>query len=645
MKLYEVENASGERAEATEEGLGKAFAEGFDVVVKHPETGEEATATPVGMVKAVSAGFQPVYTTDTSMLESGARGVAQGVSFGFADEITGGAEALYDIATTDKSLSDYDDIYEQRRNESREAYKEAEAANPGTYLAGEVGGAIGSSFIPGVGAIGNVARGAKLGTVAAKAALGGGIDALGRSEADLGSAEMASDVAIGAGLGSVGGAIVAGAGKIIPSLRKATQYHSNNVKNLAEREAFNATGSRIADLKKVMRESGGSPEHAIQRQQEIGRTLLDQKVNQPAYDAALRLDPTDEVSKLAKKEALKTADKSLLNPFDSAEDLAIKLSNSKNLVGKEIGEIQKELDKLQPLSTPGHDVDLRIQTKDVAVKLKETLELTDVNEVGYDAARKSLQKEVDSLINNETVSFVDLFNKRKYIDRQISWSVAEDKPKNELYKAYRKSINDTIDEKLNSLTTGFTPSELSTSDVKKLIDRDSLVQRLRTNQKQYHNLMSIQGAVNNQAVREQASTGFNPLDFKNSMTGIAGGMSGGVLGAVGAIAGREVIDQVNTPINRSKFYDYMSKKATRAANFKVTPSGVPAIGRSIGLTISQLLNKPEDKFSLQEKQGYIKAAKYQRENPGDEKGLEKYLRVIFPTIRLQEATDAWLKKK
>ena len=37
-----------------------------------------------------------------SMLESGVRGLAQGASFGFADEITGGLEALYDVATTDK---------------------------------------------------------------------------------------------------------------------------------------------------------------------------------------------------------------------------------------------------------------------------------------------------------------------------------------------------------------------------------------------------------------------------------------------------------------------------------------------------------------------------------------------------------------
>ena len=124
-----------------------------------------------------------------SMLESGARGLAQGASFGFADEITGGLEALYDVATTDKELSDLGDLYEQRRDESRANYKKSEEDNPLTYGAGQIGGAVGTAFVPGLG-------GASLGKLAAQ----GAGHASGASEADN-VGDLARDAATGAGMG------------------------------------------------------------------------------------------------------------------------------------------------------------------------------------------------------------------------------------------------------------------------------------------------------------------------------------------------------------------------------------------------------------------------------------------------------------
>lgn len=136
---------------------------------------------------------------ETSQLESGARGLAQGASFGYADEITGGLEALYDVATTDKELSDLGDVYEQRRDESRANYAQAEEDNPLTYGAGQIGGAVGTAFVPGLG-------GASLG----KLAVQGAAHASGASEADN-MADLAKDTAIGAGTGLALG----GAGKLV----------------------------------------------------------------------------------------------------------------------------------------------------------------------------------------------------------------------------------------------------------------------------------------------------------------------------------------------------------------------------------------------------------------------------------------------
>src|SRR5688572_29503375 len=60
-----------------------------------------------------------------SEVESAARGFAQGASFGFADEISGGVESLIG-----------DKTYKQARNESRENFKKAQEANPGSFVAG-----------------------------------------------------------------------------------------------------------------------------------------------------------------------------------------------------------------------------------------------------------------------------------------------------------------------------------------------------------------------------------------------------------------------------------------------------------------------------------------------------------------------------
>ena len=136
-----------------------------------------------------------------SELESGARGIAQGLTMGFADEISGGAEALWEAAKGDPRT--FGELYKQYRDESRQNFKKAQEANPGTYTTGEVAGAIGSAFIPGL----NVAKGAGLAANVGKAALQGGLMGLGSSEAEDLSG-MAKDTATGAALGGAGGAPV-----------------------------------------------------------------------------------------------------------------------------------------------------------------------------------------------------------------------------------------------------------------------------------------------------------------------------------------------------------------------------------------------------------------------------------------------------
>jgi len=74
------------------------------------------------------------YTPETSMIEAGFRGAAQGATFGMADEIAARAESLL----TGKP-------YEQALSESRAEYKAGESEYPITSAVGEVAGGIGQA--------------------------------------------------------------------------------------------------------------------------------------------------------------------------------------------------------------------------------------------------------------------------------------------------------------------------------------------------------------------------------------------------------------------------------------------------------------------------------------------------------------------
>lgn len=138
------------------------------------------------------------------MIESLARGGAQGLSFGLADEATGAIESLF----TDKT-------YEQARDESRKAYAAAEKANPKSYLVGDIGGSVATAFVPGLGAL-NAGKGARLAEVAGKAALQGGLTGFGKSEEESAGGllkDTASGAVIGGALGTAGHGLVKGVQK------------------------------------------------------------------------------------------------------------------------------------------------------------------------------------------------------------------------------------------------------------------------------------------------------------------------------------------------------------------------------------------------------------------------------------------------
>jgi hypothetical protein len=171
---------------------------------------------------------------EVSKKESFVRGAAQGATMGFADELTAALESM----ATPKT-------YEQARGESREAYKEAQMANPKTYMGGEFAGAGATALVPGLGEM-------TIPKMAAQGALYG----LGSSEADLtkGTAEEAKqatkDVLTGGAVGAVGGVIgkglEAGVTKVIPKIAK---WATASI--IPEKEAMEAVIARLTNPEEI----------------------------------------------------------------------------------------------------------------------------------------------------------------------------------------------------------------------------------------------------------------------------------------------------------------------------------------------------------------------------------------------------------
>lgn len=199
------------------------------------------------------------HDSNISALESAGRGLVQGSTAGFADElggaVQGGLDSIYGLFgdspsevnarlaeqgfTGDVGPTSSGQMYTQGRDEMRELDRQAKEANPSAYTAGEIGGGIASSFVPGL----NLGKGASLAKIAAQSAAMGGAAGLGLSDADLTKGEFgqaAWDTAKGA---AVGGAIGAGSELAARGISALARKAPEALDRFAEKAALNATGA------------------------------------------------------------------------------------------------------------------------------------------------------------------------------------------------------------------------------------------------------------------------------------------------------------------------------------------------------------------------------------------------------------------
>lgn len=159
-------------------------------------------------------------------LDAAARGTLQGMTMGFGDEIVGGGSAavqklLQSIGAMDDRGMDLGQLYTEARDEERKSNAAAQEANPWTYGATNLVGAVGTGLAAGgagligrgAGALGatgteaalaNAAAGGTLKGLATIGGLEGAAGGLGTSDADLTKGEFgqaAKDTATGAALG------------------------------------------------------------------------------------------------------------------------------------------------------------------------------------------------------------------------------------------------------------------------------------------------------------------------------------------------------------------------------------------------------------------------------------------------------------
>ncbi len=215
----------------------------FDVV--GPATGN-VPPPPPGMQVLDAADFEVMPEEGAAParpggLESVLRGVKQGVTMGFGDEIAGALESAFS-----------DKTYKQARDEARASDKAAQEAHPWLYGGGNLAGGAATMLIPGL----NVAKGATLAASAGRAALAGGIAGLGGSDAeDLGG--IVKDTAVGAALGGAAGAAGHGIGKWLAAAPgRAAEAEmaglTTGVQNSTKVKVFGPRGANEAGIKAVL---------------------------------------------------------------------------------------------------------------------------------------------------------------------------------------------------------------------------------------------------------------------------------------------------------------------------------------------------------------------------------------------------------
>ncbi len=246
--------------------------------------------------------------SDTSMLESGARGLHQGVTAFTQDEIAGLGAILGDTAYdwTHKDIegdpeTDLSDLYTKTRDEARQTNSMARESNPWTYGTTEFLGSLAPAIATGgAGEISSLANAVKIGSAQ------GGLMSAGSSDADLVNGDgddlkdFLIDTTLGTAIGGGAGAAGYGASKLIPKNLRET------IQNFANRKAVKAVGGERGTMKKIL-----GKDVSQKQVDDLGQRILDNDIITPfgtTDDIAENMNSLESTGWSEMKEGLKQAD-------------------------------------------------------------------------------------------------------------------------------------------------------------------------------------------------------------------------------------------------------------------------------------------------------------------------------------------------
>lgn len=257
---------------------------------------------------------------EIGMLEAGALGSVKGVTLGFDDEIAGAAGALLQKLGSN-SPEDFWTLYSKIRDNVRQTHAEAEEAQPGASIVGELAGSL-VLPVPGLAAVKGAGFAAKAAAMAKTGAKAGAIAGLGLSDADLTKGELgeaARDTAGGALLGGATGAglqaigtglttAAKGAGKIaksFPIVQDLTETYSRTkageelLGQVNELSQANRDTARdlIDTLEQYRLEAGKLMSSSMERVDASGIKANLQKSVQEMRERLANMDPVDEFEK------------------------------------------------------------------------------------------------------------------------------------------------------------------------------------------------------------------------------------------------------------------------------------------------------------------------------------------------------------
>lgn len=415
--------------------------------------------------------------------ESVARGAAQGLSLGFADEISGAAGGMWDdlqrvLAGESGPKATYDEFgrvlnaaelnknatYSKRRDESREANRKAQEANPVLYGAGEVAGSVATGFVPGL----NLAKGATLAARAGQAAALGGASGLGMSEEEnlIG---MAQDTALGAGLGA--GFSVVGEKVLAPALRKAGNLVDRGAKALSQKD-----GALNKGLSKAAAFASGVDEDAAMRQIQRPRQAVEAEADDFAFMIGQRAVDDTEARGVALGQNVGKAGKEFL---------------------KENGDLVFESSQFLP------------------ARIDEFLEANKQSKKGFSALA---EHEVDQLralsakLKLGDTNGEDLFKLREHLDNVEKLASKYDKNGTSPYVRFLKSIRGEADSIIDRFDPDLDKANKQFSQYK----TDTSTLRSATNESQSESMISNLFGTNKKAKQEAAGRLFDPATLESA---------------------------------------------------------------------------------------------------------------------------------